>query len=49
VSRFTWIPTNRWARLERTGLWERYNNLLAQGVSQRQAAKVIEVPHSTLD
>lgn len=38
----------RWARLERAELWEQYNNLQAQGVSQRQAAQVLEVPRSTL-
>jgi hypothetical protein len=38
----------RWDRIERAGLFERYNDLQAQGVSQRQAAKVLEVPRSTL-
>ncbi len=38
----------RWARLERAELSERYSELHAQGVSQRQAAEVLEVPRSTL-
>src|SRR5215468_1370560 len=38
----------RWDRIERAGLFERYHALQAQGVSQRQAAKVLEVPRSTL-
>src|SRR5215468_532601 len=38
----------RWARLERAELSERYGALHAQGVSQRQAAEVLEVPRSTL-
>jgi hypothetical protein len=38
----------RWARLERAALFERYGELHAQGVSQRQAAEVLEVPRSTL-
>jgi len=38
----------RWARLERADLFERYGELHTQGVSQRQAAKVLDVPRSTL-
>ena len=38
----------RWARLERAELFERYGELHAQGLSQRQAAEVLEVPRSTL-
>ena len=39
---------HRWARFERAGLFERYGALHTQGVSQRQAAKVLDVPRSTL-
>ena len=38
----------RWARLERADLFERYGTLHTQGVSQRQAAKTLHVPRSTL-
>src|SRR5207249_9597736 len=38
----------RWARLERAALCERYGELHAQGVSQRQAAEGLEVPRSPL-
>lgn len=38
----------RWDRIERAGLFERYGALHAQGLSQRQAAKVLDVPRSTL-
>ena len=38
----------RWARLERTDLFEWYGELHTQGASQRQAAKVLDVPRSTL-
>jgi hypothetical protein len=38
----------RWARLERADLFARYGDLHAQGVSQRQAAKVLDIPRSTL-
>ena len=38
----------RWARVERADLFARYGALHTQGVSQRQAAKVLEVPRSTL-
>jgi hypothetical protein len=38
----------RWTRLERADLWARYGELHAQKVSQRQAAKVLDVPRSTL-
>jgi hypothetical protein len=38
----------RWARLERADLFTRYGALHAQGISQRQAAQVLDVPRSTL-
>jgi hypothetical protein len=37
-----------WDRFERADLFERYLDLQAQGVSQRQAAKQLQVPRSTL-
>jgi hypothetical protein len=37
----------RWTRLERADLLARYGELHAQKVSQRQAAKVLDVPRST--
>jgi hypothetical protein len=38
----------RWARLERAALFTRYSELHARGVSQREAAKVLDVPRTTL-
>ncbi len=38
----------RWERCERADLFEQYSDLQAQGISQRQAAQVLEVPRSTL-
>ena len=38
----------RWDRFERADLFEHYRELRAQGVSQRQAAKVLQVPRTTL-
>lgn len=38
----------RWARFERADLFEQYSNLSTKGLSQRQAAKVLDVPRSTL-
>jgi hypothetical protein len=38
----------RWARLERADLLTRYGALHAQGISQRQAAQVLDVPRSPL-
>jgi hypothetical protein len=38
----------RWERLERADLCTPYGTLHAQGLSQRQAAQVLEVPRSTL-
>jgi hypothetical protein len=38
----------RWERLARAEQCERYGELTAQGMSQRQAAKVLNVPRSTL-
>ena len=38
----------RWTRLERADLFVRYGELHTPGVSQRQAATVLDVPRSTL-
>ena len=38
----------RWAPRERAALFERYDELHTQGGSQRQAAKTLNVPRSTL-
>ena len=38
----------RWTRLERADLFARYGELHMQGVSQRQAAMVLDVPRRTL-
>ena len=38
----------RWTRLERADLFAQYSELHIQGVSQRQAATVLDVPRSTL-
>ena len=38
----------RWERIERADLFEQYRDLKAQGISQRQAAEVLDVPRSTL-
>src|SRR5262245_43890732 len=38
----------RWMRLDRADLFARYGELHTQGVSQRQAAKMLDVPRSTL-
>jgi hypothetical protein len=38
----------RWARRKRAEQFERYGELKGQGMSQRQAAKVLDVPRSTL-
>jgi len=38
----------RWERLERAEQCERYGELKARGMSQRQVAKVLDVPRSTL-
>jgi hypothetical protein len=38
----------RWDRLERAELFARYDALPVQGLSQRQAAEVLEIPRSTL-
>jgi hypothetical protein len=40
--------TQRWACRQRTDLLERYGELHTQGISQHQAAKVLDVPRSTL-
>jgi hypothetical protein len=37
----------RWDRIERAELCEQYHDLQAHGLSQRQAAKVLDVPRST--
>jgi hypothetical protein len=38
----------RWTRLERAALFTQYGELHARGVSQRHAAKVLDVPRTTL-
>ena len=38
----------RWDRIERAECFAPYRDLQAQGLSQRQAAKVLDVPRSTL-
>jgi Psq-like protein len=38
----------RWARFERVDLFAQYSERHTQGVSQRQAAQVLDVPRSTL-
>jgi transposase len=38
----------RWDRIRRAELLDQYDDLQAQGVSQRQAAKVLHVPRTTL-
>jgi hypothetical protein len=38
----------RWERCERADLCKRYGALRIHGVSQRQAAQVLDVPRSTL-
>ena len=40
--------TPRWSRTQRAALFDQYLDLHAQGLSLRQAAKVLEVPRSTL-
>jgi hypothetical protein len=38
----------RWDRFERADLFEQYRQWRTQGVSERQAAKALQVPHTTL-
>ena len=38
----------RWNRVERAELFAQYGDRQAQGISQRQAAKALDVPRSTL-
>jgi len=38
----------RWDRLERAALFAQYRELRTQGISERQAAKEIKVPRTTL-
>jgi hypothetical protein len=38
----------RWDRREHAEVWEQYGALQARGLSQRQAAQMLEVPRSTL-
>jgi len=38
----------RWERIERADLFAQYRDRKAQDISQRQAAKVLDVPRSTL-
>ncbi|HSX77936.1 MAG TPA: hypothetical protein VLQ80_05100, partial [Candidatus Saccharimonadia bacterium] len=40
--------TPHWDRFDRADLFEQYRDLHAQGVSQRHAAQVLEVPRTTL-
>jgi hypothetical protein len=42
------VRTQRWERRQRAERLDAYCALLAQGVSQRQAAQVLDVPRSTL-
>ena len=37
-----------WERLERADLFEQYRELRIQGISERQAAKELKVPRTTL-
>ena len=37
----------RWDRIRRAALLDQYGNLHAQGVSQRQAAKALDIPPRT--
>ena len=41
-------PQPRWDRLERADLFEQYRELRTQGLSERQAAKELKVPRTTL-
>jgi hypothetical protein len=38
----------RWDRFERADFFEQYRELCAQGISERQAAKELKVPRTTL-
>ena len=38
----------RWDRFERADLFEQYRELRTQGISERQAAKELQVPRTTL-
>src|SRR5215471_737 len=38
----------RWERFERADLFEQYRELRTQGISERQAAKELKVPRTTL-
>jgi len=38
----------RWDRFERADLFEQYQELRTQGISERQAAKALQVPRTTL-
>jgi hypothetical protein len=40
--------TQRWERMQRAERLDVYRDLLAQGISQRQAAQVLDVPRTTL-
>src|SRR5215467_1190870 len=40
--------TERWARSHRAALLDQYRALQAEGVSQRQAAKALQIPRTTL-
>ena len=38
----------RWERMRRAELLDQYSHLQARGISQRQAAKALDVPRTTL-
>ena len=38
----------RWERFERADLFEQYQELRTRGISERQAAKALKVPRTTL-
>jgi len=40
--------TQRWERSHRAALLDQYRALQAEGVSQRQAAKALHIPRTTL-
>ena len=42
------VRTPRWERFERADLFEQYRELRTQGISERQAAKTLQVPRTTL-
>ena len=44
----TYVSQPRWDRFERADLFEQYRELRTQGLSERQAAKELKVPRTTL-